>query len=209
MTDFLKLIEYPLPNIYVDEDSILSSRYQTFRHGDLVYKRFIPEEYKQTGERSNIDVIKSLGWKLGTGNYFEELEIINFCGFEYMKYKYICQAQALIVPTSAQIIQLVHILATLHELGYVHSDIRSNNIIISQDGRAYIIDFDMVDHQGVNYPPLFNRVDIPERHCFAITGYPRKKEHDIYALKKIIETWKCLAVKANTLKDIAEEVQGL
>ena len=115
----------PLPNIYVDEDSILSSRYRTFRHGDLVYKRFIPEEYKQTGERSNIDVIKSLGQKLGTGNYFEELEIINFCGFEYLKYKYIL-CQAFIVPTSsAQIIEFVSILAALHEIGYVHSDITS------------------------------------------------------------------------------------
>ncbi len=67
----------------------------------------------------------------------------------------------------------------------------------------------MVDHEGVNYPPLFNRVDIPERHPSAIKGYPRKKEHDIYALKKIIESWTCFAVKANTLKDIAEEVRGL
>ena len=95
----------PLPNIFVDEDSIFSSRYRTFRHGDLVYKCFIPEEYKQTGERSNIDVIKSLGLKLGMENYFEELEIINFCGFEYMKYKYICQAQAG-VPTSAKLFNL-------------------------------------------------------------------------------------------------------
>ena len=52
-----------------------------------VYKRFIPS--KQAKE----DVIKSLAQKLGISNYFEELEIINFCGFEYMKYKYIPKVQ--------------------------------------------------------------------------------------------------------------------
>lgn len=194
----------PLLGIYVEQFDIFGSRYRTFKHGDLVYKRFVPEDEVNTGEKDNIEVIKLLGEKLNLNDYFEELSIISFYEVKYMKYKYIHAVED--TPSREQIAELAHTLDALHELGYVHSDIRRENIIIADDGRPYIIDFDMVDHEDTKYPPQYNSSGILERHRFARRNAPRKKEHDIYALKKCIKMWTDYTVTADSLKDIAEQI---
>ena len=194
----------PLPDICVSQDDIFGSRYRTFKHGNQVYKCFVPKDEVKTGEKDNIEVIKSLGEKLDLDDYFEELSLESFCEVKYMKYKYI---QAVNVPPSCtQIAQLALILEALHELGYVHSDIREDNIIIAENGRPYIIDFDMVDLEDTKYPPQYN--NISERHPAAKKNKPRKKEHDVYSFKKLIESWTGYTVTANSLKDIAEQMSS-
>ncbi len=194
----------PLPGIYVAGHEIFGCRYRTFKHGDHLYKCFNTTDEVETGEKNNIDVIKSLGEKLNMGNYFEDLEIIKaFTTVQYMKYKYI-EADSINHPSNKQIAEVAKILAVLHELGYVHSDIREDNIIFATDGRAYIIDFDLADREDTNYPPGFNQHSIFERHPAAVRNKPRKKEHDVYSLKKVIQIWTGSEVTANNLKDIID-----
>ncbi len=69
-------------------------------------------------------------------NYFEELCITDFCGVKYMHYKYIEQQEDEI-PSHSQIGQVANILAALHDLNYVHSDIRMDNIILCLDGLQF------------------------------------------------------------------------
>lgn len=63
----------------------------------------------------------------------------------------------------------------------------------------------MVDHENTKYPPKYNRCSISERHPAAVKGGPRKKEHDVHSLKKLIEIWTGNTVTANSLKDIVEQ----
>ncbi len=42
---------------------------------------------------------------------------------------------------------------------------RAENIILSQDGTAYLIDFDMVDHEDVNYPPCITELTLQRDMC--------------------------------------------
>ena len=77
-------------------------------------------------------------------------------------------------------------LGTLHELGYVHGDIRSENLVFSQEnGKAWIIDFDLAGKEGTYYPVNYNHLRINKRHSTAKAGFPRKKEHDRNALSVI------------------------
>jgi len=88
--------------------------------------------------------------------------------------------------------QFASVLDALHQLhskDYVHGDIRSNNLVFHADGRqAWIIDFDLAGNVGEKYPTTYNSRGIPEHHRTAMAGYPRKKEHDLYASSVIIQT---------------------
>ncbi len=80
-------------------------------------------------------------------------------------------------------------LKKVHDLGYIHADVRLSNIIFA-DGTSHLIDFDLAvlaaaqQTYPCGYRSMFN-----ERHRFAKDGCLVKKEHDIYSMQKIIREW--------------------
>ena len=55
--------------------------------------------------------------------------------------------------TRQQTIRLMEILNDVHQKGYVHSDIRVQNILLCNDGlNAYLIDFDLAGKEDTEYP---------------------------------------------------------
>ena len=78
-------------------------------------------------------------------------------------------------------------LSKLHGKGLVHSDVRCANIILTNNG-GHLIDFDLVEREGVKYPYLYN-CDIPERAPGAISGFPRRKEHDRISIVKCMNVY--------------------
>ncbi len=85
---------------------------------------------------------------------------------------------------------IIRDLGKLHDEGYVHSDIRKQNLLFSSAGQeAWMIDFDRMhtDKEGTNYPGTYNHIGIVERHQDAMARLPRRKEHDRYALSVILE----------------------
>ena len=62
----------------------------------------------------------------------------------------------------------------------------SVNVVFSD--QSFLIDYDLAAEEGTHYPTCYN-TKFPERHSTAIPGYPRKKEHDIFALQVIISDW--------------------
>ncbi len=73
----------------------------------------------------------------------------------------------------------------MQELGYVHADIRLNNIVFTLEGRSHLIDFDLAIPVGQHkYPKGY--AFLRERHRDAKEGNIVKKEHDIYSMRKVI-----------------------
>ena len=84
-------------------------------------------------------------------------------------------------------------LCKLHNHGYVHSDVRKNNILFDDTkDEAYLIDFDLYDKENVNYPKVYNHASISERHKDAFADKPRKKIHDVFSILKILQEAKFL-----------------
>lgn len=81
-----------------------------------------------------------------------------------------------------QVKKLLEQIQALHKLGYVHGDIRIENLLYSYDGEeAYILDFDFANPQDTQYPVQFNH-DIEERNVRARAGQLMKKHHDRFSL---------------------------
>ena len=57
---------------------VLGCRFRTFKHDNHIYKVFNPEDEDETGEKHNINVIKSLGEKLDAGNYWKSYTSVQF-----------------------------------------------------------------------------------------------------------------------------------
>ena len=85
-----------------------------------------------------------------------------------------------------QFANVVRILNRIHELGYVHGDIREVNIIFVQEGDSVLIDFDLARQENTKYPVDYNCATIYERHAQAGPSLKMKKEHDRYSLAVII-----------------------
>ena len=82
---------------------------------------------------------------------------------------------------------IIRDLGKLHDEGYVHSDIREQNLLFGNENQAWMIDFDHTDKEGTRYPDTYNHNGIEERHSSARAGWPRQKKHDRYALSVILE----------------------
>ena len=72
----------------------------------------------------------------------------------------------------------------LHLKGYVHGDIRKENLLFG-DNYAWMIDFDLTQLEDMLYPANYNS-SIEEHHKDAWASKPMKKSHDLYALAIII-----------------------
>ena len=77
-------------------------------------------------------------------------------------------------------------LQRIYSLGYVHGDVRIENIVFGHDGTSYLIDFDLARKQEDNpcYPLGYHHYDI--RHRSARVNCPMEKEHDIFSMKKVM-----------------------
>ena len=72
-------------------------------------------------------------------------------------------------------------------MGYIHGDVRIENIVFAPDGTSYIIDFDLARKYEYNpscYPPEYYYYDI--RHSLAQASCPMKQEHNIFSMKKVM-----------------------
>ena len=116
------------------------------------------------------------------------LESLSNCKrFARVKCRYIEQSD-ISHHSKNQAIMLLETLKSLHSLGYVHSDVRKNNILFDDtNDEAYLIDFDLCDKEDVNYPKVYNHASISERHKDASADKPRKKIHDVFSILKILQ----------------------
>ncbi|CAG8532788.1 7145_t:CDS:2 [Ambispora gerdemannii] len=76
---------------------------------------------------------------------------------------------------------VITVMNSFHELGYVHGDLRGENIMIANDGRVKIVDFDWAGSAGqIEYPHFMN----PQIrwHSNAQPAKPIQTEHDKYLL---------------------------
>lgn len=85
-----------------------------------------------------------------------------------------------------QFVGVIEALHKVHEAGYVHGDIRCENMIFSKKSNAsYLIDFDLArpEKDGF-YPDGYNHFSI--RDADACASQPMKKKHDRFSLWKIM-----------------------
>ncbi len=83
---------------------------------------------------------------------------------------------------------IVCMLDKLHSAGYVHGDIRLANLVFGNDGKGYLIDFDLAGLEGSLYPRLYER-NFDVRHGQAIAGMEMCKSHDRYSLAIIVHKY--------------------
>jgi serine/threonine protein kinase len=116
-----------------------------------------------------------------------------------------------------QFVPLIETLQRIHKEGYVHSDIRSVNLIFSYNRKeAWILDFDLAGRVSTCYPTNFNHCNIPERHQSAKAHCNRETVHDWYSLGMIMSASHVYlnigeavieAVKKGKCDDIVEKLQ--
>ena len=82
-------------------------------------------------------------------------------------------------------VHVVQMLSEMHRCGFVHGDVRLDNIVFSDD-RSHLIDFDFV---GWNIKTRYHDYNskLCERHQMAVGGNKMKFEHDRFSLAKIID----------------------
>ena len=154
----------------------LNSVYQlprVFFQEGWVYKLFDTDK-----EFLNIELVTRF-----LDKYVEQHRLSKDGRFTYLKYRYLEGNHEISTRTHA--ICILRQLQELHNEGIVHSDIRKVNIVFCGDGNASLIDFDLADNEGTNYPKAYN-AQLDERHSSAQAHMPRKKEHDCYSLHFIL-----------------------
>ncbi len=77
-------------------------------------------------------------------------------------------------------------LKKVHERGYVHGDVRRSNIIFTADGTSHLINFDLVNMSGSDYPQSYKNCLSRGRHSDALPSEPMEKEHDVHSMKYIM-----------------------
>ena len=153
--------------------------------------------------------LKQLG-----GDYLHNVSITQLNKrFHCLQYDYI---SAMMKPH--QLCQFAFIMKDLNRLhlkGYVHGDIRKENLLFNEN-YAWMIDFDLTQLEDTLYPSNHNS-SIEERHRDARASRPMKKSHDLYALSIIIEhffghsgqtTYNLLRGPKPDLNTIAQETAG-
>ena len=129
----------------------------------------------------NLELIKSTGALSGVVQ--ESLTTDKrFC---QLKYQYIEGSN---VPMKLkQFVGVTHVLHKVHELGFVHGDIRLANIVFStEDDKSYLIDFDLAREEGKGrYPEGYNNLSM--RHKGACARQYMKKEHDRFSLAEVMK----------------------
>ena len=92
---------------------------------------------------------------------------------------------------------VVEMLSKMHRYGFVHGDIRLNNMVFPEDGKSYLIDFDFVGkNDSTSYAASFNH-GLCERHKEAVCGRRMMFTHDRSSLAYIINTSDVVSSAAN------------
>ena len=76
-------------------------------------------------------------------------------------------------------------LDNLHTAGYVHGDVRLENMIFAEGNEGYLIDYDFARKEGEHYPYNYN-TELEVRHKTASPSQPMLKYHDRYSLSLCI-----------------------
>lgn len=83
--------------------------------------------------------------------------------------------------------ELSRCLAKLHDQGYVHGDVRLQNIVFTEND-SVLIDFDLAKKVGKAYPTGYNE-SYEERHTDAIRRGKMLKSHDIHSVLYLMEKY--------------------
>ena len=181
------LVKGDKPRVFLDEDS------------QLVYKYFT-----DSIELPNADLLESVGG-------FEEVEVEKVAEtLSILRYKYMHgnhEAQEV-----GQFHGVIQTLDKLHKRGYVHGDVRAQNIVFTGNN-SILIDFDLVATVGTVYPDGYNGYSekFPERHREAGPGWKMMMSHDIHSLLYLMckystgELKSCFKGMMTSLHQIAEK----
>lgn len=101
---------------------------------------------------------------------------------QILEYPFIIGCHTLETPLQA--VMAVKKLQLFHERDLVHGDIRSTNMIVSEDSVIFIDD--LVKKESKRYPGTYNHAGIPERHKDAIANRSMQKLHDRFTLYVIL-----------------------
>ena len=84
--------------------------------------------------------------------------------------------------------KLFHDLEKLHDKGYVHSDIRKENLVFGEkEDEAWMIDFDLADKEDTRYPATYNG-KLSCHHPLARPLAQREREHDTHSLEYVLHS---------------------
>ncbi len=83
---------------------------------------------------------------------------------------------------------IVCMLDKLHSAGYVHGDVRLANLVFGNDGKGYLIDFDLARLEGTRYPRGYES-NFVVRHDRAFVGIKMCKSHDRHSLAIIVHKY--------------------
>ena len=132
-----------------------------------VHKFYDTEEYEQAVP--NYDLVKRLELLPDVG-----ITSLSKDGrFSRLDYTYLEQDPYKRFPKLKDYVPLLKQLSKLHQEDYVHSDVRTVNIVFTKDG-AKLIDFDHAAKEGVPYPDTY-AFYADERHREALPFRKRKK----------------------------------
>ncbi len=71
-----------------------------------------------------------------------------------------------------------------------------------RDGKAYIIDFDLMAKERVCYPSGYNHYQIGEQHRDARCDRPRWKQHDCFALHVVLKNTELFKALTQQQKEV-------
>ena len=195
------LLNHPIQSIMIPQplkDLEVTGLYRphVLRCQGFVYKLFDTES-----ENPNLDIVKLILPEAEVKNLSEDGR---YCLLKYQ------DREGNGSPNQKAFRQILSQLHEIHEIGYVHSDIREANIVFGKE-EAWIIDFDLVSEENKRYPYGYNHSTIKERHPEARALSAKKKIHDVYALDVIMKKHKFSGILeqyelGTSLLQIAESV---
>ena len=204
------LIDHPLSmeapgiepmNGYKGEALDQGENARVFCSGNTVSKFYDTQFFKNV--KPNLDAIRSI-----CKNYIPNIQLLPLTNDKRalcLEYAYIEGSHT--PRTVKQFATILKDLEKLHNEGYVHGDMRKENLVFSEtdDKAAWIIDFDLAGKVGSRYPSNYNHCNIEERHTNAKANLKRQKVHDTYALCKILQNFFPLSVSTNVIVIVSLE----
>ena len=164
------------------EDQLVKSRDNIYRAGGKVYKLY--DTFDKPYAKPNKMVIEELLGKTYLSG-IKETRLSKDGRFQCLQYDYI-EAGNTSDLSIDDFRPIMKTLDTLHERGYVHSDVRYCNMVFPANRtEAKLIDFDLLAQVDEPYPEFYND-ELPERHREAAPNKLRKILHDRHSMIFII-----------------------
>ena len=148
-------------------------------------KTYICKLYDSSVEKWNIpnlELIKHF-------DHFKEAETLKLSNDErlsMLRYPYIPNGNCHEPRNLKHFTGVLRCLKELHRMGYVHGDVRNENIVFTKDD-SFLIDFDLARKENLQsrYPVGYTTT-FEERHPSAKPHSLLNKEHDVFSIKEII-----------------------